>query len=129
MYQSRSGGARQVLGTGLVVGALQLGIAAALLSTFAGGAIGTVIHRTLQDHWIDIPPPPPKPTQTTHPAMPNHDTIAAPAPAVPNAPAYSGFMATGPVMLPPANGATYEQFKAQGWTDEAMIAQGFMAAQ
>jgi len=52
----------------------------------------------------------------------------APAPAVPNAPAYSGFMATGPVMLPAANGATYEQFKAQGWTDEAMIAQGFMAA-
>jgi len=52
----------------------------------------------------------------------------APAPAVPNAPAYSGFMATGPVMLPAANGATYEQFKAQGWTDEAMVASGYMAA-
>lgn len=44
-----------------------------------------------------------------------------PAPVVPAAP-------TGPIMLPAAGGASYEQFKANGWTDEAMIAQGFMAA-
>lgn len=104
MYQSRSGGARQVLGTGLVVGALQLGIAAALLSTFAGGAIGTVIHRTLQDHWIDIPPPPPKPTQTAHAAMPNHDTIAAPDPAVPGLSTPTSITLGPLVPMPPVGG-------------------------
>jgi hypothetical protein len=31
-------------------------------------------------------------------------------------------------MLPAAAGASYEDFKAKGWTDEAMIAQGYMAA-
>lgn len=51
---------------------------------------------------------------------------AAPAPA-PSAPAYSGFMGAAPVMLPAANGATYEQFIAQGWTEDQMVAQGFMA--
>ena len=58
--------------------------------------------------------------QVGAPAVP----AAAPAPS---APAYSGFMGAAPVMLPAANGATYEQFIAQGWTEEAMIAQGFMA--
>jgi len=33
------------------------------------------------------------------------------------------------VMLPAAGGATYEQFVAQGWTDEAMISAGYMAIQ
>lgn len=51
-------------------------------------------------------------------------------PATPAAP-YTGYMApsAGLVMLPAANGATYEAMKAAGWTDEAMIAQGMMAAQ
>lgn len=55
---------------------------------------------------------------------------AAPAPApapAPSAPAYSGFMGGAPVMLPAANGATYEQFIAQGWAEDQMVAQGFMA--
>jgi uncharacterized protein (UPF0335 family) len=30
-------------------------------------------------------------------------------------------------MLPPANGATYEQFQANGWTDEQLVAHGYMA--
>lgn len=51
---------------------------------------------------------------------------AAPA-AAPAPNAYSGFMGAAPVMLPAANGATYEQFIAQGWTEDQMVAQGFMA--
>lgn len=44
-------------------------------------------------------------------------------PVIPN----PGFV-NGPkrVMLPAANGATYEQFIAQGWTDAQLIAQGLM---
>lgn len=49
------------------------------------------------------------------------------APSAP-APAYSGFMGGAPVMLPAANGVPYEQFIAQGWTEAAMIQEGFMAA-
>lgn len=52
---------------------------------------------------------------------------SAPAAPAPSAPAYSGFMGAAPVMLPAANGATYEQFIQQGWTEDQMIAQGFMA--
>jgi len=32
----------------------------------------------------------------------------------------------GPVMTSKANGATYEQFRANGWTDDAMRAQGYL---
>lgn len=52
---------------------------------------------------------------------------SAPAAPAPSAPAYSGFMGAAPVMLPAANGATYEQFIQQGWTEDQMIAGGFMA--
>ena len=43
---------------------------------------------------------------------------AAPPPAAP----------AGPVMTAKAQGATYDQFRAQGWIDEALIAQGYMTA-
>lgn len=33
----------------------------------------------------------------------------------------------GPVMLPAANGISYEAYKAKGWTDEVLRAQGYMA--
>ena len=33
----------------------------------------------------------------------------------------------GPVMLPAANGIPYEAYKAKGWTDEVLRAQGYMA--
>jgi protein TonB len=82
MYQSRSGGTRQVVGTGLLVGAIQLSIGAALLGAFAGGAIRQVIHNTLKDNtWIPVPPPPKIPVRPA-PARPaNHDTtITAPTP-------------------------------------------------
>ena len=53
--------------------------------------------------------------------------ISAPPPP-PAAQAHSGFMGGAPVMLPAANGATYEQFLSQGWTEQQMIDGGFMAA-
>lgn len=48
-----------------------------------------------------------------------------PSPSNPPAPPYSGFMKT---MLPAANGVTYEQYIAAGWTDAQLIASGMMAA-
>lgn len=67
------------------------------------------------------PPPPP-------------GAAPPPPPAAGAAAAYTGYMpgAAPPppakVMLPAANGATYEFMVGQGWTDEAMIAAGYMAA-
>jgi protein TonB len=51
---------RPSLRIGLAVGVLHLGVGAALLTTFAGGAITTVIHRALDaNDWTYVPPPPP----------------------------------------------------------------------
>ena len=58
MYQSNSGGPRQMFGAGLAVGALQVGIGVALLSTFAGGTITRVIRQHLDGNkWTYVPPP------------------------------------------------------------------------
>lgn len=64
---------------------------------------------------------PASPAPTAVPVVPNLNFAALAAPAAPAAPAV-------PVrtMTALAAGATYEQFQAQGWTDEMMIAQGFM---
>jgi hypothetical protein len=51
-------------------------------------------------------------------------TVSAP-PAAPVPPAA---VPAGPRMTAKAGGATYEQFRSQGWTDEAMISQGYMEA-
>lgn len=94
------------------------------------------------------PPPPPAP-----PAAPPSPAAASPAPASPPPPPYTGFMAppapgaappppspaappgpppappapvTGPAMLPAANGSTYEQMIAAGWTDDTLRAHGMM---
>ncbi len=60
-----------------------------------------------------------------------------PAAAVVTPPPYAGFMTAptpplppinlGHVMLPPANGATYEQMTASGWTDALLVQHGMMA--
>jgi protein TonB len=82
MYQSRSGGARQVLGTGVLVGAIQVGVGLALLTTFAGGEIRAVLHKTLNARqWTYLPPPVPRPSPTAHSSAPNHDPITTPQPA------------------------------------------------
>lgn len=57
--------------------------------------------------------------------------VAAPAvgmPSPPPAPAAIAPIAppSSPVMTAAAGGATYEQFRAQGWTDDQMRAQGYM---
>lgn len=59
--------------------------------------------------------PPPVPSATT--ASPS-----SVPPAPPPAP-----VAAGPTMLPAANGATYEQMIAAGWTDDTLRAHGMMA--
>lgn len=52
--------------------------------------------------------------------------VATPAtPAIPAMPASPAAPAV-PQMTAAAGGATYEQFRAQGWTDEQMRAQGFL---
>lgn len=64
------------------------------------------------------------------PAMPSPGS--APAPVAP--PPYSGYIPAAPPaapvrqMLPAANGATYEQMIAAGWTDAMLVQHGMMAA-
>jgi protein TonB len=85
MYQSRSQGARQVLGTGLLVGAIQLSIGAALLAAFAGGTFDRMIHPTLKDNaWIPIPPLPKPTVQPVHRSAPNRNMMTAPTPTIPD---------------------------------------------
>lgn len=68
------------------------------------------------------------------PVAPPLPAAASPVPASP-APPYAGFMAppppapapAGPVMLPAANGATYEAMIAAGWTDATLVQHGMMA--
>jgi len=64
---------------------------------------------------------------TAPPAAPGAQTFAPPvAPAPPAAPAAPPAAPAGPQMTAKAGGATYESFKKSGWTDEAMIQQGYM---
>jgi protein TonB len=68
---------RPSLRIGLAVGVLHLGVGAALLTTFAGGAITTVIHRALDaNDWTYVPPPPPRPVPEPKvpPRAPHIDT-------------------------------------------------------
>lgn len=50
----------------------------------------------------------------------------AAAPPPPGTPAAAP--PAGPVMLPAAGATTYDQYRAAGWTDEQLIANGYMAA-
>ena len=86
--------------------------------------------------------PPPVPGVPT-PGAPTHPVPGAapatPSPSNPAPPPYDGYMAAGAapppatptapvrVMLPPANGATYEAMIAAGWTDAMLVQHGMMA--
>lgn len=76
------------------------------------------------------PPPPGAPTPPATPTPPAPATPTPPAPPAPTPPPYDGFMQAPPsptyVMTPLANGATKEQFLAQGWTEEMLIQHGYM---
>jgi len=91
---------RPSLRIGLAVGLVHAGVGAALLTTFAGGAIRTVIHDTLQaNDWTYVPPPPPKtpdrqPPPTTH--RPVGNTLSTTKPLAPSNPLEQ----TGPMTLP-----------------------------
>jgi len=67
------------------------------------------------------------PAATVAPIVPNPAFLqvpGAPLPPVPAAPP----AAPARVMLPPANGATYEQLIAAGWTDATLVQHGLMRA-
>lgn len=74
--------------------------------------------------------PPAAPPVTA--VVPDPAILGAPAPVtVPQAPAVSSVPTPPPApaarqMTTKANGATYESFKAANWTDEAMIAEGYL---
>lgn len=63
-------------------------------------------------------------TPAAPPPVPSATTVSPSSvpPAPPPAP-----VAAGPTMLPAANGATYEQMIAAGWTDDTLRAHGMMA--
>lgn len=65
-------------------------------------------------------PTPPAAAPAPTPVQPNAAFMTPPPPAAPPvAPA-------GPVMTPKAGGASYEAFRAQGWNDEQLRANGYM---
>lgn len=79
------------------------------------------------------------PATGTHPtpapaASPTPPAASAPPvspTAAPGSPPYDGYMAppppaSSPVMLPAANGVTYEAYKAAGWSDDQLRAGGMM---
>ena len=72
------------------------------------------------------------PAAATPPAPPVTAAPAAPAPPVPTVP-HTAILAGPPappahVMLPAAQGASYEACIAAGWTDELLVANGMMQA-
>lgn len=101
MYQSNTGGPRRVLGTGLAVGALQLGIGLAVVSAFAGGAITKAIKQKLDaNNWAYMPPQP-RPDPAPHSAKQRDDTVVIPQSPMPE---LGGpvTITPGPIGLPPA---------------------------
>lgn len=70
-------------------------------------------------------PAPPASPQYAPPATGFPTSPAAPPPPAPIAPAAPP-PPSGPVMLPAANGATYEQMIAAGWTDDTLRQHGMM---
>lgn len=80
-----------------------------------------------------IAPPPvpvtPNPQFLQVPANPSAGTTASPVPAAPVVPAIPAIPASpsnGPTMTAKAGGASYQAFQAAGWTDAALIAEGYM---
>lgn len=66
------------------------------------------------------PPAVPAPMPSAVPVVAPPAPAAAPVPPVPAAPA------AGPVMLPAANGVSYNDYKAAGWSDEQLRQNGMM---
>lgn len=72
---------RERLGSGVAVLALHAGLGAALLATFAGGAITAVIKDTfIAQNWTYVPPPQPMPTASPSPHARHDDRIVTPPP-------------------------------------------------
>jgi hypothetical protein len=85
--------------------------------------------------WVKAPAPyagfmaapvPPTPPAATPPVPVAAPTAVAPSPPAIPPSAASATISPSRVMLPAANGATYEQMLASGWTDETLRAHGMM---
>lgn len=81
-----------------------------------------------------VTPPPAVPAPVAPPAapapvapMPHAVPTVAPAPVAPPAPPAPPAAPASPVMLPAANGVSYEAYKASGWSDEQLRSAGYMA--
>ena len=99
------------------------------------GALGRLDNRpTAEQMFADVagggttaPMAPPAAPQTpVAPAVPAQPAAAptAPTPPAPPAPPAAPAAPAQLIMTAAANGVTYDQYKAQGWTDEQMIAAG-----
>lgn len=71
------------------------------------------------------PPPAPTPAVSTPP--PAVPAPVTPSPSSPPPAPYAGFIPGARVMLPAANGQTYEAMIAAGWTDALLVQHGMMA--
>ena len=69
----------------------------------------------------------PPPAQTPPAQTPPAQTPPAQTPPPPPAPPAND-LASGKIMLPGANGVPYDAFISQGWTDDQLIANGYMQA-
>jgi protein TonB len=102
MYESNAKGTRHALRTGIAVGAVQLGIAVALLSTFAGGAFRVIIHKQFDPPtWTYVPPPTARPSHAAQPGPRHADTVPAPVPPI-AAPLGTTTLTLGPLSPLPA---------------------------
>lgn len=63
---------------------------------------------------------------TNPPPAGQYTAYMAPPPPAPAAPPAPPAAPTGPVMTAKAGGNTYEAFRSQGWTDDAMRQQGYL---
>ena len=96
------------------------------------GALGRLDNRpTAEQMFADVagggaPAPQQPATPAAPPAAPQApaQTAAAPTPPAPPAPPAAPAAPAQLIMTAAANGVTYDQYKAQGWTDEQMIAAG-----
>lgn len=89
---------RPSLRIALAVGLFHIGLGAALLSTFAGGTIRTLLHHALPaNDWTMVPPPPRPLPQSPKAAPPSRSSVTAPdVPLV--------LPTTQPFIVPPIDG-------------------------
>jgi hypothetical protein len=123
---------RQILESGQTVAAPRPALPAPDTAALAGGSVPASIAAAAPQAPVQPQPPVSVPAQPAANVVPIHAPAApllqpaAPVPAAPTPPVPAA--PTPPVrrMTLKAAGASYEAFKANNWTDEALIAEGYM---